>query len=305
MILDHMARETGLPVGKLATIVRTSDNRYMTYPVEKRGGGVRWISQPSKRLKFVQRWMVRRIFSEFYVHPSCTAYRTGAGIRHNAETHATSKYLLKLDFRNFFPSITEHDVRRLILDNIDNAYKYDAGDEIIVSNAVCLNGALTIGAPSSPVISNVILSKFDLEVNEYCEERKMSYTRYADDITISGNDKEGVPLALGVIRETLARMDYPRLYLNEDKTAYVSKKHRRIVTGLVLTSDNRVSVGRAKKRELKSLVFMFKNSDLERDKIDYLKGWISYVNSVEPDFIKALNRKYGTQVLDRLSDYRA
>ncbi len=84
----------------------------------------------------------------------------------------------------------------------------------------------------------------------------------------------------------------PRLRINEAKTAFSSRKRRRLAAGLVLTSDRKISIGRDRKRVLKSLVWKLKRRELTPEEIASLRGWISYLRSVEPAFLVSLQRKY-------------
>lgn len=302
MIIDRIAAESGLTPSQVGVIIRSSGRRYKSYTIPKRDGGRRHISQPSRKLKFIQRWLISRVFSLLPVHECATAYVRGRGIADNAQAHRHSRYLLKTDIANFFPSITDRDVRRLIRDNA--AYLPDdiAKDYDRIAMAVSYRGALTIGAPSSPTISNTMLYAFDVQMQEYCEEAGLSYTRYADDIAVSAIEHGKLEPALDKLREIIESLEYPKLELNEAKTVMVSKKHRRFVTGLVLTSNGKVSIGRDRKREIRSLLFRFKNGELNSEAVDRLKGWCAYINSVEPEFSEALKRKYGVQLYQELMD---
>lgn len=300
MILERMANETGVHAGTIFTIVRSADKRYRTYKIDKRNGKKRQISQPSKRLKFVQRWLVKRIFVKFPVHECATAYKRGYGIAQNALPHASSKYLLKVDFREFFTSITFDDIRRCLLDNLHLVTGLTEEDAEIIAKAVCFHGALTIGAPSSPILSNMLLFDLDNRIHEYCTAKKLRYTRYADDIAISSSEYNGLEPALEFINNAIKEIAFPRLTINDDKTIFLSKKHKRFVTGLTLTTDGKISIGRRRKREIKSLIFDFKRAELDQENLDYLKGWIAYINAVEPEFNQALRSKYGERVLSKL-----
>jgi len=106
------------------------------------------------------------------------------------------------------------------------------------------------------------------------------------------------------VEEHAENLDWPRLRINGDKTVIVSKKHRRYVTGLNLTSDGEVSVGRKKKREMRSLLHKFKKTELDIELIGYLRGWMAYINAVEPNFLGKIKVKYGEDTLAKLFEYR-
>jgi RNA-directed DNA polymerase len=230
-----------------------------------------------------------------------TSYRKGVGIFKNAEMHVGHNYLLKMDFQNFFPSITKIDIRKLIMDNatIIQLSELDEQDIDLITKIVCKAGQL-IGAPSSPSISNAVLYRFDDFISKESANRKIQYSRYADDISFSTNTPNVLDEIHEIVANTLLNQFSPRLTINEEKTAFTSKKRRRLVTGLVLTSGNRVSIGRAKKREVKTLCYRFSSGKLLPDQVSYLTGYLSYVRSVEPAFIQSLQRKYGDEIMQKI-----
>ena len=110
---------------------------------------------------------------------------------------------------------------------------------------------LSIGAPSSPLISNVMLYEFDRLVHDFCIGADISYTRYADDISFSTNTPEILRDCKSHVEKVLRDLRYPTLTLNQQKTIETSKKRGRRITGLTITGDGQVSVGRERKRELR------------------------------------------------------
>ena len=96
-------------------LVRSAPHRYKTYPIPKRKAGeFRIIAQPAREVKALQYWVMHHVLSRFAVHPAATGYREGLNIADNALRHVKSRFLLKLDFKDFFPSIKAHDFRQYI-----------------------------------------------------------------------------------------------------------------------------------------------------------------------------------------------
>ena len=301
MILERIARETGVSVDDLSIIVRTASHRYKTYSIPKRTGGRRIISHPTPELKFLQRWMTRNLFGVLPIHHAVTSYREGVGVAHNALLHASQNYLLKIDFENFFPSISAEDVRSIMITNSANFDPQLTNADIeVVVETVCKNGALTIGAPSSPALCNAILYNFDLFVFETCQAQRVVYSRYADDIFLSTDEPNRLSDLLETIRAKLAEGGRPVLRINEDKTVFTSRKRKRVVTGLVLTSDCRLSIGRKKKRQIRTMIHLYRNNGLADGEVSYLRGYLAFVNSVEPEFLNRLKRKYGDELLGQI-----
>ena len=132
---------------------------------------------------------------------------------------------------------------------------------------------------------------FDTTWSERVRPLEVTYTRYADDLYFSTGHPNVLQGILDGLREFLRAGALPRLRINDTKTAFSSRKRRRLVAGLVLTSDRRVSIGRHRKRVIKSLVWKLKQRELESDQAASLRGWISYLRSVEPTFVEVLQKK--------------
>src|SRR4051794_3337072 len=110
-LLPILVAGTGLGEHDVLAIVRNAPIRYKTYPIRKRNGGERLISQPARELKALQRVLAESFLSQLPVHRAATAYRPGVSIRDNAAAHVLNGPILKFDFKEFFPSITSHDWR--------------------------------------------------------------------------------------------------------------------------------------------------------------------------------------------------
>ncbi len=211
----------------------------------------------------------------------------------NAEMHVANNYILRVDFQNFFPSLIGSDVIGVLRSNRQISSFLSSDEDLeFIRKIVCRQDALTIGAPTSPLLANAIMFDFDKEWAERAQGWEITYTRYADDLYFSTNRPNVLREMLVSLTQYLSDDRRPQLRINDSKTAFSSRKRRRIATGLVLTSDRRVSIGRAKKRMLKSWVNRLQHQELNSEQIAHLRGWISYVRSVEPLFVAALERKY-------------
>jgi retron-type reverse transcriptase len=248
---------------------------------------------------------MENILSKFPVHAAATAYRLGQNIADNARPHAVHRYLCKMDFRNFFPSIKSTDFEMLIRDS--QYAETWSPDEIDYLSRILFwkqkrrgELRLSIGAPSSPILSNILLYRFDIEVSELCLHRGLTYTRYADDMTFSTNEAKALYRMEFEIPEICTRIASPRLFLNRDKTIHASKKTARRVTGLVLTNDGKVSIGKEKKRQVRAGLHNFSLGKLDDVKAAKLAGMVAYIKSVEPAFFQSLGEKHGTATIRRL-----
>ena len=302
-LLDLIASDFGVVVDEVDKIVRTASHRYKTFHIPKRHGGQRTIHHPSQELKGLQRWVHFRILSKLRVHRSAMAYRPGVSARHNALEHAGARYLLRLDMSNFFPSLSRADVVGCLSRNMSEiatifGQRLTQDDLESVARITCRKDRLTIGAPTSPCLSNLIMYEVDSRLSSYCDGRGITYTRYADDLYFS-TEKKGVLFDVSeVVERCLDEVEIPqRVALNHAKTHHSSKGGRQSVTGLVLTCDGRVSIGRQQKRILKCMVHQL--NELGPSERRILAGWLSYCKSVEPSYLNYLVRKYSERQVRR------
>jgi retron-type reverse transcriptase len=299
VILDRIEADLILTRAYLEQIVRTATYRYKSYPIPKRTGGARIIHHPARELKLLQYWVLQNVLSQVRTHEAATAYIRKRNIGFNAALHAPQNYLLRVDFRDFFPSVTDRDVIRVLTTQMASLDKVleDETDLFVVAQIVCRGGRLTIGAPTSPTISNVVMFEFDAEWAAASRERGVVYSRYADDLYFSTNERNVLATILTDLREDLRTRQTPRLQINEKKTAFSSRKRRRLVAGLVLTPTRSVSLGRPMRRKIKSLIYSFVRGRLTKAEVQSLKGLVSYARSVEPTFVDSVARKYGAAAL--------
>ena len=292
MIVERMAHELGLPATYITNLSRGASYEYKEYPIAKRSGGYRLIQQPSRRLKALQRWLLLNVIEQLPVHAAATAYREGKSIFDNAQTHAASRYLLRMDFQNFFPSITEDDVRTYFSQHSGLFSQWSATDVDCFCGLVCRWRALTIGAPTSPALSNVICHDLDVNLQALAEARGVVYTRYADDLFFSTKEPNILRTIEREVVEVVAKLTIPaRLRLNAAKTRHSSKRRARRVTGIVLGSDGAPHIGRALKRKIRALIYGY--SGLDQNARASLAGLIAYASGFDPEFINSLIAKYG------------
>ncbi len=302
-LLVRLARYTGLSVDDVRRIVATAPKRYKTYLIAKRSGGFREIAQPARELKLLQYALIEDCLANLPVHAAAMAYQSGRSIRNNAIAHSGETPILKLDFKEFFPSIHFVDWRNYCQKN-----SIFSDPDILVSSQILFRKAkrektlkLSIGAPSSPILSNILLFEFDEYVQRQAEKRSIVYTRYADDMTFSGQRIGILKDMIRVVQTANKEVLCPRLQLNLEKTNFVSTKYRRNVTGLVLGNSGEVGVGREKLRIVRARVHKALTSSTSNEELLSLAGYLSFLRDVDKASFEKLVRKYGKEQVDRLS----
>jgi RNA-directed DNA polymerase len=304
-LLQELTIATGLGSTDLLRIIYSAPKRYKQYTIPKRSGGFRLIAQPSRELKTLQRFVMSNVLRRFPVHGSAMAYVSGKGISDNARIHRRNPIILKLDFENFFPSIRVIDWKRFLDTYHPTAVSKE--DSLLVTYILFWGQksgtpkCLSIGAPTSPMLSNILLFELDKQISRIATETGTIYTRYADDITISGRDIGSVISCEKAIRKVVAALRSPRLKFNDDKRGLYTKGQKRMVTGLILTPTGQVSIGRERKREISALTHRFSLGQLDIERIGYLKGMLAFANANEPAFLERLGEKYGSALLKRIA----
>jgi retron-type reverse transcriptase len=309
-LLERLSNELALPPQDLLYLVKSAPYRYKVYEIAKKTPGrKRTIAQPAREVKPLQYWIMENILAAFPVHPAAVAYRKGRSILDNAAPHAGHRYLCKLDFKSFFPSIKAKHFEQFMRSNPIARMWTD--EEIGYMSRILFwrkkRGnvlQLSIGAPSSPMLSNILLYDFDVKISTLCVRQGITYTRYADDLSFSTNRPETLHKLEGQVAEICRQMRFPRLVLNETKTVHASKKGLRRVTGLVLTNDASVSIGRERKRLIRATFHRYTKGALNEMEIAELRGTLAFINSVEPTFLQRLSEAYGAASLNHLLSAR-
>lgn len=291
---------------EIKTLIIRGPYQYKHYQIPKRTGGMRDIYHPTPNLKALQRWVASNLLCNLPIHQSVYSYRRGVGIRQHADAHVHSNFLLRLDFSDFFPSIDSEWLQDFLADQVRRGILGCDSEAVpILIRILCRyekrdgSLALSIGAPSSPLLSNAILFDADNLASLRCAELGCLYTRYADDIYVSSREKCKLNEAEMAVRQIFAE-NTPRLHFNERKTVNLSKKARRVVTGVTLTPDRKLSVGRELKRSIKTRVYLSITDNLPVDELMQLCGLIAYIRDVEPAFYDSLCKKFGDGPIEKL-----
>lgn len=279
-ILEKLSLDLKLDISYLNSIVSRSRYYYKDYYVKKKNGGMRQISQPSPELKTLQYWILNNILKKIPISKVAYAYNKGNSIKTHALIHCSSNYVLHSDICDFFPSIHLAHLSPILKDSkqvFDDLGINELDTSISQIGMICFrNDSLCIGAVSSPAISNIVMTSFDKELYTYCREHNYIYSRYADDIYISSKNymDKGI---LTKIRIVLGKNGFR---INMKKTKFFSPKYRRMITGIILTNDSKISVGTSRRNEIKKMVYdklVHGNGDS-----DQILGYLAFLKDIEP-----------------------
>jgi len=302
-IIKIVAEYIGCDEETILSLARRAGVSYKIYDIPKRTGGKRRIFHPSRETKALQYALLSTVLKTCKVHECATAYKRGvkSPTLRNAKEHSVFSYTIRIDFKDFFPSIKPDDLFEILK---MNELSDEEKEFLKKSLFLFYKGAyiLTIGAPTSPQISNAVMFKIDEQIKNIAIniDTKSKYTRYADDIFFSTNKKGLCASFYSKVESLIENTALPDLKINKQKTVYLSKKNKRSITGLVVCPNGKISIGRDKKRQIKSLMNEYKWNTLTPKDRSVLKGYFAYIKDVEPDFINRIIHKYGSKLFDSL-----
>lgn len=211
---------------------------YRHFPIAKGPGSLRMISAPDERLKFLQRKLADK-FSELYrprnpVH----GFVLGRSVKTNALAHLNRRFVVNIDLKDFFPTITQNRIEGMLS-------SLGIGSRVaeIIARICCNDGHLPQGAPSSPMLSNMICFRLDKELMAIAKGARCIYTRYADDITFSCHQpptalfetalpsagRFSTELLVSKLRDVFAQNGFS---VHPGKLHYADRHSRRMVTGI-------------------------------------------------------------------------
>ncbi len=293
----NLSKWTGFSLADIGYLIQSAPRRYKVFSIPKKRGGRREIAQPSRELKILQTLVVQRVLHFLPVHEAAHGYVSGRGIRSNALTHVNSNYLLKMDFRDFFPSIRPRDLRAHL-----DACGHGAlsAEEIAqICNIVFWQRKgqralrMCIGAPSSPFLSNTIMFSLDARIAEAAVSMGATYTRYADDLAFSCAEKEVLAAVERRVTDIVESSKVPRVSINQAKTVHISRSQRRMLTGIILNSTCSMSLGRERKRLIRAMVQRCRLGQLDKDGFERLNGLLAFAQDIEPEFAAKMKGRLG------------
>ena len=249
---------------------------YTTFDIPKKSGGIRRISAPVTALKIIQQKLNQVLQHVYQPKPSVHGFALERSIVGNAKVHSKRKYIFNVDLKDFFPSINFGRVRGLFM---GVPYKLDPAVATVLAQICCFNNQLPQGAPTSPIISNMICAKMDSQLQRLANQCRCTYTRYADDITFSTSIRD-FPSDLARINssgQVEVGAKFNRLItengfeINLDKVRLQTKTRRQEVTGL--TANRFPNVRRKYVRQIRAMLHSWGKFGLEAAQEEFLNRY--------------------------------
>jgi RNA-directed DNA polymerase len=278
---QHLSLLVGYKVAYIMGVANSPGKYYREFFIPKRNGGFRKIAEPLPNLKDIQKWILTNILEKIKISGYCKSFRKNQSIKDNAKYHKKASQVLTVDIQNFFDSTKFKHIK-----DIFRNCGYSEYVSCLLTNICCLSGSLPQGAPTSPMLSNIYLASADQSLADYCRNKEIRYTRYADDLTFSGNF-QFAPL-IKFVEDCLKQKE---LNLNHGKTRLMKKHQRQEVTGILV--NEKLQAPKAIRKKLRQEIYYIRKYSLQSHMkmlnieqahyLNHLLGIANYILFINPN----------------------
>lgn len=269
-----------------------SKDAYTRFTIPKKSGGEREVFAPNPQLKFVQRRLAKKLSDIYREENSCKrsfenvshGFEKNCNILTNSRIHKRKRYILNLDISNFFDSFNFGRVRGFFIKN--KYFKFSEEQATIIAQLTCYDGKLPQGAPTSPLIANLIFNIVDMRIIKLAKKYRLNYTRYADDLSFSTNNRKFGSDYPKFINQIEYLLDKSGFKINNSKTRFQEHNRRQEVTGIIVNDKLN-----AKKTYIKDTRAManslycngeyFLNSKNKKGDLETLESRFSFINQID------------------------
>lgn len=285
-----------------------SNDHYHRFYIPKKKGGQRLIASPKRKLRIAQGWILGEILSKVPLNEHAMAFRSGLSIKDNAEKHLQKKVVIRIDLKDFFPSIKFKRIKGLF-----RHFGYSEGIASILG-LICSDAArieaklddkpyhialseryLPQGACTSPALTNIICRKLDRRLAGLAQKWGYTYTRYADDIVLSHEEEvKGLGAFLKFVKAIIEEEGFE---VNEEKLKVMRPHSRQVVTGIVV--NKHLNISRRDYRNFRSFLHHYSEKGAEemskkigKNATQYAKGYFSFMRMVAPHKAERIKEKY-------------
>ncbi len=293
--IETLAEETRLTEKLVYFLTKEdADGRYVTFNIPKKDGTKREINAPCMSLKVLQRWILQNILykvrlSQYSV--GFTKNEKGSPLVQCAERHKNNLYILKMDLKDFFPSVKRYRIYNQFLQLGYNTYASN-----LLANICTLHGSLPQGAVTSSCLANLVCYKMDIRIAGYCNKRDITYTRYADDLTFSCDNRDVLRNIHGMVKKIVKDEGF---IINEKKTRFLTPRVHKEIIGITV-NDGVVKASKEMKKMVRAMIHLEIVSGDYSDN-DKIRGYIAYINSIEKNYRNKIIKYIERYVNDRVT----
>ena len=308
---SELAAAIGIPEKELAWLTyhrgASAVDHYSRFTIPKKRGGVRVLSSPKKKLRVAQSWLLRTVLTPLETHPAAMAFRPGKCITDNAAPHVGKAIVVKMDLKDFFPSITfprvkgffqylgyNEGIATLFALLATEAPRVEASLDGVKKFVSIGQRQLPQGACTSPALTNLLCRRMDARLTGAAKGYGFTYTRYADDLVFSHADPNAeLGNLLTLVRTIIGKEGFT---INEEKTAVMRPQHRQAVTGIVVNETPRVSRRDARKfrafqHQLEKHGPVAMSEKIGKNALHYASGYLAFLHMVNPEQATKLRGK--------------
>ncbi|MGN7297088.1 retron Ec67 family RNA-directed DNA polymerase/endonuclease [Ferdinandcohnia sp. SAFN-114] len=277
-----------IPRKKLSYLLYKNDINtfYTSFEIDKKNGGVRKINAPLAELKDIQRKLAVALHNhkkkkQKIKNNLSHAFEKEKSIITNAKIHRNKKLVLNIDLENFFESFHFGRVRGFFIKN--NNFRLSSEVATVIAQLTCYKGNLPQGAPTSPIITNLICEILDQRLLKIAKRHKLDYTRYADDLTFSTNDEKFLDLETEFYKLLSSELIRAGFKINEKKKRLQLRDSRQVVTGLVV--NKKINVNRIFYKETRAMAHqLYKEGKFEINgkpaNLNQLEGRFAFIDQL-------------------------
>ncbi|MEZ4379909.1 MAG: reverse transcriptase family protein [Nannocystaceae bacterium] len=283
---------------------------YRRFTIPKRSGALRAIWAPTPKLKAIQRWVLREIVEHLPVHGASHGFLAGRSIKTNATVHTGAEIVVKVDLKDFFPTVTLPRVKGIFrragyreqVATLLALLCTEAPREVMeikgkVHYVALGPRCLPQGAPTSPGLTNTLCLRLDRRLAGLAAKLGWKYTRYADDLTFSlppRKDKKKHPPRVGSLLGGVAKIAADEGFaVHPDKTRVARKGGRQQITGLVVNGGGQPRVPRTLRRQVRAMLHNLSRGKAlrEGESLSQLAGYIAYIEMNHPKLGKEMRAR--------------
>jgi retron-type reverse transcriptase len=257
-----MERET------LCELAEETEANYRVFPIEGRSKK-RWIEAPSEPLKQVQRKILDRLLESMPLNGAAHGFIRDRSILSHAANHVKKRWVINLDIRSFFPSVDSERVHEVALE-----LPISPSDAELFVKLTTRKNHLPQGAPTSPALGNLVLRGMDRKMCDLVRGTGWFYTRYADDLTLSGFRKPRQ-----IFDDAIAIVHESGFQTSAEKCRIRGRNRRQMVTGIVV--NRKLALPREKRRMVRAMKHRWEKGLVEGCDMNHVLGWINFASYVE------------------------
>jgi len=299
---SHLAHFLKISTKRLNWLANDRIKHYTCFNIKKRDGNKREIFAPMPYLKGVQRKILDDLLQRVGLNSHAEGFRKRRSILTNAGRHIGKKVVIKMDVKDFFPSITFKRILGMFI-----SLGYPRQVSLLLTRLVTHNGRLPIGAPTSPAIANIVSTRLDKRFSRLGDKMDFDYSRYADDITVS-SDNRGINKIIPFFKEIIREEGFE---INETKMRVLRNAGRQKITGIVV--NEKPNIDKKEIKKLRAVIYNCHHKDIKHE----VKKWAKKEKSLNNpsdytlnefkssllgkiNFVKMVNPKIGNRLLEQL-----